>query len=326
MKTFQYVAKKDGAETVKGKINAQSQEQAVDLINQLGFLPVSVVPQKISTKSKNMVRPRKVSVQDVATFSRQLSHLLKSGVSIVKALRILEEQTQNPYFQRVVGEILWNVKNGSSFSGSLDKYPKLFSSLYVTMVAAGEEGGNLQQMLLNVAQYLKRQTEIRWKVRTALTYPLFMLTLGLMTVYFVLTFILPKMRGLFDNLGTQLPWPTAVLLRMSDFLNQYWWIVAVGVLVVGMLCRTWSQSRGGRAFWGRFLLRLPLFGGIILKTELARFSRTVVLMHRGGVPFLRSLEIAIPILSNDVIKQDLSLCTVNLTSGGTFGEGIKQSK
>lgn len=326
MKTFQYTAKKDGAKTVKGKINAQSQEHAIDLINQLGFLPVSVVAQPAPGQSSRGIRPRRVSAVEVATFSRQLAHLLKSGVSIIKALRILEEQAQHPYFQQIVGEILWEVKNGSSFSGVLKKYPRVFSPLYVTMVAAGEEGGNLQQMLLNVAHYLKKQSEMRWKVKTALTYPLFMLALGIMTVYFVLTYILPKMRGLFDNLGTALPWPTAVLLKTSDFLSHAWWIVLAIVIAAGYGLRRWGRSERGRKFLSGVVLRLPLFGQIILRAELARFARTLVLMHRGGVSFVRSLEIAIPILSNDLIKKDLILCMDSLTSGGTFGEGVKQSK
>ncbi|MCA9404338.1 MAG: type II secretion system F family protein [Candidatus Omnitrophica bacterium] len=326
MKTYQYVAKKDGAQTVKGRINAQSQEQAVDLINQLGFLPVSVVPQPAEAKSVRRSRPRRVSPQDVATFSRQLAHLLKSGVSIIKALRILEEQTQHLYFRQVIGEILQDVKNGASFSESLQKYPRVFSPLYVTMVTAGEEGGNLQQMLINVARYLKRQSDIRWKVKTAMTYPLFMLGLGIVTVYFVLTFILPKMRGLFDNIGSRLPWPTAALLRTSDFLGEYWYILAAVILAVGYGLRRWSQSVAGKRLLSAVMLRLPLFGSIVLRAELARFARTLVLMHRGGVPFLRSLETAIPILSNDVIKKDLAVCMQSLTSGGTFGEGVKQSK
>ncbi len=326
MKTFQYVAKKDGAKTVKGKINAQSEEQAIDLINQLGFLPVSVEPQTVSRNTARKARARRVSQQEVATFSRQLAHLLRSGVSIIKALRILEEQAQHPQFREIIADILWNVKNGSSFSGSLTKFPKVFSPLYITMVAAGEEGGNLPQMLLNVANYLKRQADIRWKVKTALTYPLFMLALGVVTVYFVLTFILPKMRGLFDNIGTRLPWPTAVLLKTSDFLSDYWWVVMAVLIITFLVARRWIQSaRGGKIISG-MLLRLPLFGHIILKAELARFARTLVLMHRGGVSFLRSLEIAIPILSNDVIKKDLAVCMDSLTSGGTFGEGMRQSR
>ena len=134
------------------------------------------------------------------------------------------------------------------------------------------------------------------------------------------------MRSLFDNIGSRLPWPTAALLRTSDFLGEYWYILAAVLLAVGYGLRRWSQSVAGKRLLSAVLLRLPLFGNIVLRAELARFARTLVLMHRGGVPFLRSLETAIPILSNDVIKKDLAVCMQSLTSGGTFGEGVKQSK
>jgi len=327
MIAYDYVAKKNTGETVKGKINAQNQDEAVDLIHQLGFLPVSVVPEaehgkKSATKKLNISR---VSSKEISTFSRQLANLLKSGVQIIKALRILEEQTHNQNFKFVIAEILWKVQNGSSFSESISDFPKLFSPLYLTMVRAGEESGNLQQMLFNVADYQKRQEEILRKVKMALAYPILMCILGILTVYFVLTFILPKMEGLFENIGNELPLPTTILLVVSDFLSHYWYVFIAIVLLGFIIGRRSYQSDKGRALFSRMLLNIPLFGDIILKTELSRFSRTIVLLNRGGVSFLRALEISIPILSNDVIKKDLYICKDDLTSGGSFGEGIKKS-
>ncbi|MGE0269558.1 MAG: type II secretion system F family protein [Candidatus Omnitrophota bacterium] len=328
MNTFDYIAKKDTGETVRGKINAQSQDEAIDLVNQLGFMPVSVVPEPEVGKNKKLTQYKsgKVSSKELATFSRQLANLLKSGVSIIKALNILEEQTQNYYFKKVISDLLWNVKNGKSFSESLSKYPRLFSPLYLTMISAGEEGGNLQQMLYNVADYEKRQEEVLRKVKMAMAYPILMSVLGFMTVYFVLTFILPKMEGLFENIGNELPLATTILLVLSDYLSKFWYVFLLAFGMIFIVFRRSYKSEKGRAFFSRMFLNLPMFGGIILKTELSRFSRTIVLLHRGGVSFLRALEISIPILSNDVIKNDLEVCKKDLTSGGSFGEGIKKSK
>lgn len=328
MLTFDYIAKKDTGETVKGKINAQSQDEAIDLVNQLGFMPVSVVPETETGKTKklNNYKSGKVSSKELSTFSRQLANLLKSGVSIIKALNILEEQTQNYYFKKVISDLVWSVKNGKAFSESLSKYPRLFSPLYLTMISAGEEGGNLQQMLYNVADYEKRQEEVLRKVKMAMAYPILMSVLGFMTVYFVLTFILPKMEGLFENIGNELPLATTILLVLSDYLSKFWYVFLIGFVMIFVLFRRSYKSEKGRAFFSRMFLNIPMFGGIILKTELSRFSRTIVLLHRGGVSFLRALEISIPILSNDVIKKDLEVCKTDLTSGGSFGEGIKKSK
>lgn len=326
MITFEYVAKKDTAETVKGKISAQNEEEAINLINQLGFLPVSVVPEQNKSGANAKPVRTKVKSKELYMFSRQLANLLKSGVSIIKALGILEEQTENKFFRGVIKDIEWNVKNGKAFSECLAEHPKIFSPLYLTLIGAGEESGNLQQMLLNVAAYKKKQDEIMSKVRTALAYPILMALVGAATVYFVLTFVLPKMSGLFENIGDQLPLPTVLLLNLSSMLNQWWYVfvIAVAGLIFGI--RQWSQSANGRASLSRIFLNLPLFGEIILKTELSRFCRTLVLLHKGGVSFLRALEISIPILSNELIKADLLVCKEDLTSGGSFGDGIQKSK
>lgn len=328
MITFDYVAKKDTAETVRGKINAQSQEEAIDLINQLGFLPVSVVPEtkKGGIPSAQKFSIRKISTKELSSFSRQLANLLKSGVPIMRALGILEDQSHNLYFKSVVSKILWKVQNGSSFSESLAGFPSMFSPLYLTLVRAGEEGGNLQQMLFNLAEYQKRQEEIMRKVKMAMAYPLLMCALGFVTVYFVLTFILPKMEGLFENIGNELPLPTTILLVLSDYLSEFWYAFVALAGVIFLAVRRSYRSEKGRAWFSRVLLNVPMFGEIILKTELSRFSRTLVLLTRGGVSFLRALEISIPILTNEVIKNDLYVCKEDLTSGGSFGAGIKKSK
>ena len=319
MITFEYVAKKDTAETVKGKISAQNEEEAINLINQLGFLPVSVVPEQDTSKTRVKPLREKVKSKELYVFSRQLANLLKSGVSIIKALGILEEQTENKFFRSVIQDIEWNVKNGKAFSECLAEHPKIFSPLYLTLISAGEESGNLQQMLLNVAAYKKKQDEIMSKVRTALAYPILMAVVGAATVYFVLTFVLPKMSGLFENIGDQLPLPTVLLLNLSSMLNQWWYVFVIILAGLFFGIRQWSHSSSGRASLSRIFLNLPLFGDIILKTELSRFCRTLVLLHKGGVSFLRALEISIPILSNELIKADLLVCKEDLTSGGSFG-------
>ncbi len=325
MTTYEYVAKKDTAETVRGKINAQNEEEAINLINQLGFLPVSVVPEGKEEAAKAKYSSKKIRSKELYVFSRQLANLLKSGVSIIKALGLLSDQTDNAYFRSIIQDLEWNVKNGKSFSECLQAHPTIFSPLYVTLIQAGEESGNIQEMLLAVAEYKKRQDEILSRVRTALAYPILMAVLGAGTVYFVLTFVLPKMSGLFDSIGDKLPWPTQMLLDLSGFLSQYWYLFVVAVIAVALGLRHWRQLQSGHGALSGFLLKLPLFGDVILKTELARFGRTLVLLHRSGVPFLRALEISIPILSNDLIKKDLMICKEDLTSGGSFGQGIQKS-
>jgi len=332
MTTFVYTAKKSTAETVTGKITAEDQEEAIELINQLGFLPVSVkensdgeAAERVDFSEEALRTRKKVKTKEIYIFSRQLANLLKSGISILRALVIIHEQTQNVFFRKVIGQITKEIKNGKSLSESLGLFPNIFSPLYITMAQAGEESGSLQEMLVSVATYQHRQGEIRSKVRTALVYPALMAGVGAATVWFVLTFVLPKMAGLFQNMGEALPLPTVILLSVSAILNTWWMVVLLAVLVGVFALNRFIQSASGRIVMSFFLLRVPLFGQIILKSELARFCRTLVLLLKSGVSIIYALPIAIPILSNEVIKKQLIQCNEDLTTGGSFGESIKRS-
>ena len=325
MATYVYKAKKSTAETVTGKITAGSQEEAVELINQLGFLPVSVFPEEELPALRKRSLPRRIKQKELYLFSRQLANLLKSGVSILRALQIISEQTGNGYFRKVIMDIHREVKNGKSLSEGLAQFPKIFSSLYVTLVHAGEESGRLQQMLVNIAMYQRRQAEIFSKVRTALAYPVLMAFVGVATVYFVLTFVLPKMMGLFNSIGEQLPLPTLILIKISYFLSHWWPALLIGIGGLTALLRLWGLSHSGRSAWSRVALHLPLFGPVILRSELSRFARTLVLLLEGGVSIIKALEISIPSLRNEIIKDHLLRCKKTLTTGGSFGESMKKS-
>jgi len=324
MTTFLYRAKNNTADTVSGQISAHTEEEAIDLINQLGLLPVSIEQQKdgkVSTEQKI----QKVKSKELFVFSRQLANLLRSGVALLKSLTIIEEQTNNPYFRNVISNIRWGIKEGKTFAESLAAFPNIFSSLYVTLVNAGEESGNLQEMLVNVAEYQRRQEKIIGKVRTALAYPLLMAVVGAGTVYFILTFVIPKMGGLFENIGGNLPLPTVILLSISNILGKagiFILAILIGVVFFG---KRWIKTEQGKMAISRMSLRLPIFGEIILKTELARFSRTLVLLLRSGVNILKALSTATPTLNNELIKGQLEKCRGDLETGGSFGESLQES-
>ena len=324
MTTYVYKAKKRNAETVTGHISAQNQEEAVDLINQLGLLPISIIPQ--STEYALLLKkPKKVKTKDIYFFTRQLSNLLKSGLSLLRALILLEDQAQDPYLKRVIGSFIAGIKNGKSFSECLASYPHLFSSLYLAMVLSGEESGNLREMLLNIAVYQKKQAEIVSKVRTSLAYPAFMAVVGVCTIYFILTFVLPRMMGLFENMNSTLPWITVALINVSTILNKGFLWVLIGVLIITFWLVKWKRSEKGKIAISRILLKMPMIGQIVLNVELSRFCRSMVLMMNSGVPLLRTLDISVPILGNDMIKSDLYKCRDALAAGGSFGETLKRS-
>lgn len=326
MPTFIYKAKKGASETVKGQIAANSEEEAVDLINQLGLLPVSVEEKSGTEVSLVLTKAKKVGLRDVCVFSKQLGNLLKSGVSLLRALFIIQEQTENKYFQNVIGFISEQIKQGKSFSDVLAMFPQIFSQFYITMVRVGEESGQLENVLLNVAEHQKKHAEFVRKVSLSLIYPLLMGVVGVGTVYFILTFVLPKMSALFDGMAGGLPLPTKILLSISAFLsaNTIWILLALsGVYVV---LRKYLSSVKGKKVLSMFLLKIPLLGHVVQKSELSQFCRALFVLLKNGVPVIKALHIAIPLVSNDIIRHKLILCQEGLISGGSFGESLRSFK
>src|SRR6202167_4236219 len=221
MPSYIYKAKKDAINAITGQISAQNVDDALEIINQLGLIPVSIEESNAEGVLISKIQEVKIKDKELYLFSKQLANLLKSGVTLLKALEVLSEQTKTVYFARVLGEISIGVKSGRSFSACLSDYPAIFSPLFVAMVRAGEEMGKLRQMLNSVADFLKAQEEFSSKVRSAMVYPVFMLVIGVWTVIFILTFVMPKMSIIFMDAGQTLPLPTMIVMSISHFFQAY---------------------------------------------------------------------------------------------------------
>jgi len=325
MPSYIYKAKKDASNTINGQINAPNQEDALEAIHQLGLIPVSIQESNAEGVLFSDIHEVKIKPKELYLFSKQLANLLKSSVSLLKALEVLSGETKNIYLSRVIGEISIGVKSGRSFSACLCDYPAVFSPLFVAMVRAGEEMGNLRQMLGNVADFLKAQEEFASKVRSAMVYPIFMLTIGVLTVIFILTFVMPKMTIIFMDAGQNLPLPTKVVMSISHFLKAFG--IQAGVLgTIGFLMfNRWRQTAGGSFLVGQFLLNLPGVRLWILKVDLARFTRTMYLLLDSGLSIIRSIEMAIPTVHNPQLKIDLTSCVQNVTAGENLGQSLARS-
>lgn len=325
MPAYIYKAKKESAETVTGQVSAENQDEALELIHQLGLLPISVEESTSAGQLVRQIKNAKVKGKEVYLFSKQLASLIKSGVPLLQALEVIARQTKNQTFARAIGDIMTNVRNGRSLSSSLSDYPQIFSTLYVAMVRAGEESGNLREMLSRMAEHQKSQEEISSKVRSALTYPVFMLLIGISTVIFILTFVMPKLSVMFKDLGQDLPWPTMVVLGISHAIRTAGIWGAVAAVFVVLLISRWSQSQQGRLAVSRIVLAFPFLRTFFLRVDLARFCRTLALLLKSGLPILRSIEVAVPTLDNSFVKRDILACVQGLTAGNSLGSCLRQS-
>jgi len=325
MPSYLYKAKKDATNSITGQINASNEEDALEMINQLGLIPVSIAESNAEGILFSEIREVKIKDKELYLFSKQLANLLKSGVSLLKALEVLSQQTKSVYFSRVLNDIAIGVKSGRSFSSCLEDYPSIFIPLFVAMVRAGEEMGKLQKMLNSVADFLKAQEEFSSKVRSAMVYPAFMMVIGISTVIFILTFVMPKMSIIFMDAGQVLPWPTRVVMGISKFFHAYG-IGALFVLgIAGMMINRWRLTPKGSIAIGRFLINLPLMRDLVLKVDLARFTRTMSLLLESGLTIIHSIEMAVPTMHNPQLKMDLLVCAQGLAAGENLGQSLTKS-
>ena len=325
MLSFVYKAKDTAARSVTGRISANNQDEALELLNRQGLVPVSIEEETTAGVLVKNIRERRVRSKELFIFTKQLAGLIKSGVTLLKALEVIAAQTSNAYFSKIINEIALGVRTGRSFSVCLGDYPAIFSPLYISMIRAGEEMGHLREVLSDISDFLRRQDEMSLKIRSALIYPCVMLAVGMATVFIILTFVLPKIAVIFSGTGEQMPWPTRIVMWASHYLRLF----SIPVILMAGGCvifvNRWRKSSNGRitiGFWG---LGTPILKDLILKADMARFSRTMYLLLDSGLTLSRSIEVATATINNPQLRADVFLCAQGLSAGENFGSCLKRS-
>ncbi|HOW42503.1 MAG TPA: type II secretion system F family protein [Candidatus Omnitrophota bacterium] len=329
---YRFKAKKGPGSIVESELEALSEREAIDRISAMGYVPIHIElaeqPGQAASGSVQAAKTTLVRVgsRDLTLFTRQLASLLKSGVPILRALSIIAEQTGSLQLRSILYTVHRAVKEGAPFSSVLARYPGVFSSLYIAMIRTGEDSGALPEVLFRIAEYRTKQEEAIRRFRMGMVYPLLMVLVGIGTVVFMLTYVMPRLMGVYTTLGRQLPLPTQILIGISAFLRQWGgWIV--GVLIVGAaLAKQQSQTKPGKTAMSAFILHLPVFGALVQKAELARFSRTLELLLHSGLPILKAITITIPVLENEIIKSQLTSSYKSLEQGGSFSASLKNSR
>jgi general secretion pathway protein F len=330
MAVYKYRAKKGLKEIIDGVIEAQSEKEAIEKISSQDILPLSIEPVESAAKTAPIFSGRlqqsRIKSAEVTIFSRQLASLLKSGVPILNALNIISEQSESQNFKAVLRSIYNSIKEGATFSSVLAQYPKAFPPLYVALVNAGENSGSLPQTLLRIADYRLKHEELVSRFRMSMAYPILMAVVGLGTVIFMLAYVMPRLMGIFVNMGQALPLPTRILISISNFLRHRWYWVIIILTSIVIIFKRQSRSKEAKRYISILKLRLPIFGKLILKTELGHFCRTLGLLIENGVSILRGIEVTIPVLENECLREQVRESYQQLKQGGSFGRSIKASK
>ncbi len=326
MPRYTYIAKTQPYKTIEGELEAETEQEAVNKLTNMGYFPVSVRLEDLSFDKQGIFRLPKVYNKDIVMFTRQLSGLLDSGVNIINSLNIISRQAGNKYLKSVLVGIIGKIRDGRPLSDSLTDYPRLFSGLYSAMIRTGEASGNLNEVLKRLADFLEKEEEFKNSVWAALTYPIFVFIVGVLTVLALLVFVIPRLVTMFEDMGQVLPLPTRILIGVSDFFRAYGIVVIVSVFVFIFILRRLYQSPQGRLSLDRFKLKAALIGQIILKTEISRMMRTLSLLLSSGVPITPSLEISASVIGNQVLKSEIQKFKDKIASGASLSSSFKDSK
>jgi type IV pilus assembly protein PilC len=303
--SYAYKVRTKEGRVLDGKMDADGEAAVASRLRSQGFVPLQISKDsKVNMKMEIKILPEKVTLKDLAVFSRQFATMINSGLSLLRGLNILAEQTENKLLARTIGLLRDDVERGSSLSAAMSKYPKVFSKLFVSMVRAGETGGQLDTVLLRVADTFEADYKLRQKIKSAMTYPTVVAGISVILVTIMLIFVVPTFAGMFTDLGGELPLPTKILLGISKSAKILV-PLAVVLLVAGFI-----GYRKGRATNAEFRLRtdkiklkIPVFGLLFQKVALSRFSRTLGLLLRAGVPVLQALDIVADTTGNEVLAR-----------------------
>ncbi len=335
MPTFSYVAKdKRTGQEVQQTQEAGSKDALVKRLREQGLVVSSIEEQKTAKVAKKGKAFKfgfggRVGLKDLSIFCRQFATMINAGVSLVRCLDVLEQQSSNPNLKEIIRDIEKEVEGGATLSRSMAKFPRVFSELAVGLVRAGEVGGVLDETLDRLAQFTEKDMELRRKIKSAMTYPVLVLIVAFGIVTFLVAFILPKFIQLFLDLGMErsdFPAPTRFLMDLSHFVTGKWYIaggIAVGLwIAVGRIKRT----KTGKRYWDTMMLKLPVFGSLNHKVAIARFARTLSTLLSSGVPILQAMETVAGTVANDIISDAILLSRASIREGDTIADPLGESK
>ncbi|HOV32937.1 MAG TPA: type II secretion system F family protein [Candidatus Hydrogenedens sp.] len=329
MPAFSYVARDSKGSKHRGTINAESRQQAIQQLQLSGLVFDKLVEEKKNFFGFEFggIRGTRVKNADLLVFTRQLSTIVSAGLPLLQGLDILADQTEDPNFARIIDGIAQDVESGETFSDALKKYPKAFPELYVSMIRAGEAGGNLDSVLLQLADYLESSEELKRRIRSAMTYPVVAFSMIILIASGVIIFVVPQFAEIFGSFGRKLPAPTQFLIDLSQALRTpYAWFIIIGSIIgIYTFLRIYKSTEIGRYNLDQLKLRLPVFGDLIRKVSISRFTQTLGTLIKSGVAILQALEIAERTAGNEVFARVIRQAGENVRNGETLSEPLGRS-
>jgi type IV pilus assembly protein PilC len=326
MGTFAFKAFDLSGAATRGEIEADDKQVVAAQLRSRGLVVVDIEEQKSADVGEVLKRFKRVKAEELTIATRQLATMISSGLSILRALYVLEEQTENDKLREALVGVRKDVEAGLNLSDALSKRSEVFNELYVAMVAAGETSGKLEETLRRVADQLEKDDSLRRKVKSAMVYPALIMSFAGLVLIAMVAFVVPVFEGVFEDFGGELPTITQITVGLSDFVTSRWYLAIAALLLGIYLFRKWKRSSWGKPQWDRFKLKVPMkIGQVVQKVALARWSRTFSALVSAGVPMLEAIDITGRTAGNAVVEGAMGRVLDSVKRGGTIATPLQES-
>ena len=323
---FAYKAVDGAGLPQEGMISGISESAVMAELKTRGLQVMRLDEKKSGLKMELSILPKRVKAAELTIMTRQLATMVSSGMTLLRAFYVLEDQVENPKLKDTLSAVREDIEAGANFSDALEKHPKVFNPLYVAMIRAGEAGGVLEQAMDRTADQLEKDDELRRQVKGAMAYPAVVLTFAMATLLGLIAFIVPVFVGVFKDFGGELPLITKFTVNLSSFVTGFWYILLFGSIAVVVAFVKWKKSAWGRPQWDKFRLRLPVkIGATIQKIALARWSRTFSALYSAGVPIMQAIEVTGKTAGNTVVERAMVDVIASVKSGGTISAPLREA-
>lgn len=323
MPEYQYVAKDMSGKSIKGTLEAESINMFYQMLSERDQVCVSVREAGAASKSIN-IRSKKLKLKELAIFSRQFSTMLSSGLTVIKCLDVLYQQTTGKYLKSVILQVYESVQKGESLSKAMSSQDGVFPPLFLSMIAAGEVGGTLDEVMARMADQYEKENKLNNKITQALIYPIILVFLTICVVVMMLVFIVPRFMDMFKEYGGTIPAPTRILLAMSGAMTNYWYIIIGVVVVIVFAWKAFLRSETGRLWWDKVKIKLPVIGKLLLVIISSRFSRTFASLYSSGIPIVQSLDIVGGVLNNKFVEEKVQEVSGNVSRGTSLSSAVRK--
>ena len=324
MATYEYVVVDKSGKQKKGSMEAQTPERVKELLKNEGLIPISVKEQSFLNKDLS-IGSKKVKPRDLSVFCRQFNSILSAGVTILNALQMLSEQTENKILKQAIKEVQVDVEKGESLTTAMAKQNETFPPLLVHMVEAGEASGSLEIAFERMAIQFEKQAKVNGMVKKALMYPIVVLIVAIVVVIVMLVVVFPQFEDMFNDLGSELPGITKVVISMSEFMQSFWWLLVAIVVVAFLGIKTFEKTADGQILFSKLSLNMPMISNLTIKSSSATLARTLSTLLAAGIPLVDAVNIVAKIISNAIVRNALENCEEEIKRGVPLSVPLQES-